>query len=47
MLEQGISTKKKGNFLSAKSFSGYSITGNEIYFGGGCTAFSVMTPKGK
>ena len=45
MLEQGISTEEElEDFLSANIFFGYSISGNESYYGGGCTAFSVMTP---
>ena len=48
MLEQGISTEEElEDFLSANIFFGYSISGNESYYGGGCTAFSVMTPEGK
>jgi len=48
LLAQGISSEKElEQFVSDNIFFGCSVSGNESYYGGGCTAFSVMTPGGE
>lgn len=45
LLEQGVSTEAELEaFISKNLFFGYPMHGNEEYYAGGCTAFSVMTP---